>query len=171
MMIWRQMVWRQDRTSLSKVLNVIWGCSCSISPLTPSSGMCTSKSLISPISSVTPFNVRLNLCVAPFKLPWELRLCDIPGGDFWQACNIQKCSPNQLMSCNFCKWAEQTNWGGGLCSRPVSCGRSRMVNWSWRDSSWQQHSLGHEHKLAGLRNKPTVTARSRSLKFTGITLN
>lgn len=44
-----------------------------------------------------------------------------------------------------------------------------MVNWSWRDESWQQYSLGHEHKLPCLCNQPIVTALSLPLKFIGFT--
>lgn len=79
---------------------------------------------------------------------------------FGRHATFRNVPPNQLTS-NFCQRAEQTNWagvgGGGLCSRPVLCSRSRMVNLSWRDSSWQQHSLGHEHKLPDLRNQPIVS--------------
>lgn len=64
--------------------------------------------------------------------------------------NIQKSSHNWLMTSTFCQWAEETNWGGGGCSRTIS---AAMVNRSWRDRSWQQHSLGHEQKLPYLCNQ------------------
>lgn len=81
----------------------------------------TSKSLISVISSVTPFNVRLNLCVATFKVPWELRLCDIPGGDFWQACNIQKCSPQSANELQFLQVSRADKLSRGWGSLQQAC--------------------------------------------------
>lgn len=107
------------------------------------------------------FNLRLKLrCSFPPPLGtqtvWCLPVVTIGS----QATSIQNCSPNLLMSCTFCQWAEKTKLSGGGCSRNVSCGRSSMVNWNWRDRSWQQHSLGHEHKLPCLRNQPIVPTLS-----------
>ncbi len=117
------------------------------------------------------FNLRLKLCVALFQLPWELRLYDASRWWLLAVRRHPKLFPQSANELHFLPVSREDKLSGGGCSRNVSCGRSRMVNWSWRDRSWQQHSLGHEHKLPRLRNQPIVPTLSLPLKFIGITWN
>lgn len=92
------------------------------------------------------FNQRLNLFVAPlmqhpvgFQTLWYTH--------WWlESCTALKNVPP------ISRWAALS----ASAQRPtVSWSCSRMLNWSWH-CFWQQHSLGHQHKLPGLHNQHVV---------------
>lgn len=136
------------------------------------SGTCTSPNL-NLIFWVPPsqlqFNLRFKFCAAPFQLPLDLTLYE---AFRWWLLAVRRHpemfpqSANELYFMPLSR-GDKVSGGGG----PLRRARLVRPDGSWRDKSWQKHSLGHEHWLPCLRNQPIVAARSLWLKFIGITWN